>query len=342
MRVLVYLLRRLSTDSVLCLALLALIFVGVELGDHGPRIGPRIGLARLLLGSLWGLPAIAVQLLPAALLLGGALGLSALHRRGELAAIALTGIGSGATLAAFSLFGVTFALAATGVGEHIVPHSEQRKAELWGSGSARLTGEAERPSWYRLPHGWLLEAKAGRPQTALLLDRFGLPQARLGFGTKGEWVLDGTADLARTQHPGRLRERFGAEARGAWEKLRGSAARSLLGSRAGLSRQVALTRGAGHQLTAELLILHSRQAFPWLCLVAALALWGQTLSHRERTALGPLVAALAWVGLLWLLVIGGWQAARAGALAAQTASWLPVAGGLAIAGSVGAVRLLRN
>ena len=87
-----YLLRIIALRGLLALLALTAVYLAFDLGDQGRRLAGTLGWAAVLSATLLHLPLMAAQLLPVALLLGGALGLATLRRRGELEALSAMGV----------------------------------------------------------------------------------------------------------------------------------------------------------------------------------------------------------------------------------------------------------
>lgn len=317
-----YLLRRALSGALLALAALSWVYLACLVGDQGRRAATSLGWSAALRAMLWHLPLAAVQLAPAAVLLGGVLALGPARQRGELAALSAVGASRLQLAAPLLLTGVLCGALSLLVAERLVPLCEQRADRLTGPLASALTGAVTPTTrWLTLPEGWVvaarIEARPGAvdPPAALtawrVIDAAG--SAR-GPSLMGPWIA-ARPDPAGSAHPP------WAAARALDHLLR---QRPEALSTAALLRQRRGLVLAGQDPTLASLVLHSRLAFPGLCVVLAGIAALLVTGGRGPSPAWLLGEALGWLGTTWLVVAGGWLLGRTGALGPVAAAWGPL------------------
>jgi len=316
-----YLLARLARASALMLALLCLLYLSVDLGDQGRRLALTIGWQRVLHAALLRLPLIAAQLLPAALLLGGALAIGRLQRQQELQALRSLGFSTLRLARCLLLLG----LVATGVMllllEALAPPCEAKADELrLYRRPSPLLGPLSQGRWRREPTGWyhrdgtttlsvlLHDARVMERHEGALGDQ---PPRSLRFTDDGIEPLSSSAPKVSLKPPRRFLPHKSAprpEALSSWQ----------------LEGRIHALAMFGGSDRVERLVLHLRHTYPLLALVAALLLFGQ-LQRPPRSQSKQLTWALLWTALFWVLVAGSFSAGRSGIIAPSVAAWLPIA-----------------
>jgi lipopolysaccharide export LptBFGC system permease protein LptF len=328
------------------LAVLCLIYALFDLGDAGRQLAATIGWSTVLVATLLRLPTFAAQLLPAALTLGGALTLAALHRRGELEALATLGAGPQRLARPLLAFGLLVAAGGALLGEAVAPPLEAHADQLYQHRRlSSLTGQRARRGRWRRQGRWLLRVDDKRV-TALESG----PSRLAGTGLRGPSGLTGRRIdgrlIGETLHQVRDVQLTDGDAVVRWHRslelaslgLGGTAAQGPSGraESQGVGELLKRTRAAqvsGHSRRLDRVLLHLRLSFPLLALPAALLLWALALRRGATLAL-----AAAFVGALWLLVALGFLAARSGLVAPSAGPW----GALAAAFAIGLLALWRR
>ena len=311
---------------------LAVVALAFDLGDQGRRLAASLGWSTVLRASLLHLPLVVVQVLPAALLLGGVLALARLRHGGELAALALAGAGPWRVRAPLLATGVLCAASALALDELLVPPCEQAADQLYQHRRASpLTGLGAASSWVKLDR-WVLHRRQVQGQTRLLaleLDpQFAVVRRVEGTPTSLQ-ARQFAPHLAVPADLGQLQRR----AHKLWNR---GFVRAEAQSFAELRRYLRRRQAAGQQRPVETLVLHTKLAYPLINLSAAMLACLFAAPWRRRAGVLDLLAAVGLVLGLWVLLAGGWLVARGGWLSPALAVWLPVLLGLA-----GAALLLR-
>jgi len=316
-----YLLRRALLGAALALAALSWVYLACLIGDQGRRAAVTLGWSAALRLMAWHLPLVAVQLAPAAVLLGGVLALSASRQRLELAALAAVGASRLQLAAPLLATGALATVLSLTVAEGLVPRCEQRADRGAGPVASSLTGVAPpHTRWLTLPGAWVMAARAATPagvtQRTPTLTAW---QVRGSSGRGGRPRLVGP--LTPTAHGDVTPVPPWAAARALDRLLRerpeALSTRALLRQRRGLAQ-------AGHDPTLASLVLHTRLAFPWLCLVLGGVAAALVTGRGEPGAAWLLGRALAWLAASWLAVAGGWLLGRTLVIGPIAAAWGPV------------------
>lgn len=327
-----YLLRIIALRGLLALLALACVYLAFDLGDQGRRLAATLGWRTVLWATLLHLPLMAAQLLPVALLLGGALALAALRRRGELEALSASGLTPLALGLPLLLLGVFFSLAGWLLGNQLAPAFEQRADSLYQHRRiSALTGELPRGRWYRARDGRggsIFVARSATRLTLLRVDAQSALQQRVEGRIVGPttlanvWVYTLATAGRRSQrrHQAKLELPELASLAQLWQR-QGGRAESLDGDALGARLDAA--RAAGQRARVDALMLQGRRAFPALGLVVALLLWGFALAPARSSA-RQLALAVGWVALLWATLSAGWLLARGGALGPLSGAWAPI------------------
>lgn len=338
-----YLFRAILVRLALALPALVLIYMAFELGDQGRLLAASAGWGKALRVTLLHLPLVAVQVLPAALLLSTVLALAALRRRGELEAMVSFGMAPGILCRPILTAGLLVSILALLTDELAVPPCEQRADRLtgWRRPSA-LTGLSSPPSWARHA-GWFVhldQGRGARQVVALELDRrFQLVQRVDGWMRPGQHdtlteVTLRSGDRKTSAGTGMTRRRVPAYTlpEGMSQPmalLEQPAPRAEALDLIDLSRRLARLEGVGHRRPAERLVLHTKIAFPLLNLVVAMLACPFVSGYRRRST----VVDLAWASLLilglWAMLAAGWMMARSGWIGPAAGVWLPLAVGFA-------------
>ncbi|PID38492.1 MAG: hypothetical protein CSA65_06930 [Proteobacteria bacterium] len=343
-----YLLRLLAVRVAATLAVLTVIYALFDLGEAGRQLAASLGWPTILAATALRLPSFAAQLLPAALILGGALTLAALHRRGELEALATLGAGPGALGRPLLLFGLLSALAGWALGEGLAPTLEAHADRLYRhQRRSSLTGKAAstRDRWQRRG-AWLLRVERPLRAASAAPRRPRVLALKVGRGLQLERRIDG--HLGSADHRGVLHDvrevRLGAgQARLERRPSRALPALATLRHRdsgraesqglLALAQRAHRERQDGRSTRMTRVLLHLRLSFPLLALPAALWLWA--LALRRGAAL-PLAAA--FLALSWLLAALGFLSARSGLVAAFLGPW----GALSLATTAALLMLWRR
>lgn len=319
-----YLLRRALAGALLALAALSWVYLACLLGDQGRRAATSLGWSAALRAMLWHLPLAAVQLAPAAVLLGGVLALGPARQRGELAALSAVGASRLQLAAPLLLTGVLCGALSLLVAEGLVPPCERRAERLTGPLASALTGAATPTTrWLTLPAGWVVAARdlprqapgaVASPPTLTawrVIDEAGSARRpRL----VGPWVTSGRDPAGSAAPPWAAARALDHLLRQRPEALSTAA---LLQQRRGLVL-------AGQDPTLASLVLHSRLAFPGLCVVLAGIAALLVTGGRGPSPAWLLGEALGWLGATWLVVAGGWLLGRTGAIGPVAAAWGPL------------------
>jgi lipopolysaccharide export LptBFGC system permease protein LptF len=324
-----YLLRAVIARLALALPALCLIVMAFDLGDQGKRLVPTLGWAPVLRASALHLPLVAVQILPAALLLSAVLALSSLRRRGELVAMAGAGATAARLCAPLLTAGLACAAGSLLLDEIVVPLCEQRADSIYGhKRTSPLTGLQAPPRWIR-QGPWFFHRAAGTQEVLALevsasfqalrrLDALGTPGGALVQGRLVRFGPEPTRPEARVPPLPGLEMILD-------DRSPRAEAQSFLQLRRALRR----LGDAGQLRVAEELVLHTKLAFPLVNLV--MGLWACSFAlGRRRT--GPAEAlGVALVILLgsWLLIALGWVAARVGWISPTIGAWAPLLAGMA-------------
>lgn len=317
-----YLLRRALPGALLALAALGWVYLACLLGDQGRRAATSLGWSAALRAMLWHLPLAAVQLAPAAVLLGSVLALGAARQRGELEALNAVGASRLQLAAPLLLTGVLCGALSLLVAERLVPLCERRADRLTGPLASALTGAATPATrWLTLPEGWVVAARAEvrpgavDPPAALTAWRvIGDAGSAKGPRLVGPWVPSRPDPVGGADPPWTAARALDRLLRQRPEALSTAA---LLRQRRGLVL-------AGQDPTLASLVLHSRLAFPGLCVVLAGIAALLVTGGRGPSPAWLLGQALGWLGATWLVVAGGWLLGRTGAIGPVAAAWGPL------------------
>jgi lipopolysaccharide export system permease protein len=338
---LIYLLKAVLTRAAVALPALCVVYLAFHLGDQGRLVAAKAGWSVALRTSLLHLPLVAVQVLPAVILLSCVLAYSSLRRRGELVALQARGMAPAWHCLPVLLAGALGALTAFALDELVVPTCEQRADRVQGAGQiSPLTGLGAPAPWLYMRQAktrrFLHRTDAGRLLALEVSGTFS-PVRR----------VDGRLTAKRGEggeRTGRVVEtRFGAKG-GAEELSRRTVAQlhlpgvvelgrlgdasaspraEALSALALLRRLTRLEQG-GHARPAERLVLHSKLAFPLINIV--LALLGCAFAVRV-TQLAPVRDLAVAVGMLtgvWLVLATGWVLGRSAIVPAWAGVWGPV------------------
>lgn len=319
----------------IALALLTLVYLVFDLGGPGRLLAADLGWAPVLGAAALHIPLTVVQLLPAAMLLGGAVSVSALTRRGELEAMRAAGMQPARMAIPWLTMALGTLIFSGAANELVVPPCEQRADLLYRYRRASaLTGAFAGRSWHSSPDArWFVrmgtQTAGVRPIWALQLDDAHRLQhstmgrlvagtdlvryaRRVSFGDQGVTIthlprlrMAALGPIARASETGRTRP----------EAL----------SSAALRRRISRAQNLGHGSSNDRMVLHARLAYPWLNLIVALLAWAPMRSHRRPTPTGPLGRAAGWIVVLWLLLASGWLMGTTGLLPPRAAAWTPLA-----------------
>jgi lipopolysaccharide export system permease protein len=306
-----YILRLLLARLALALPAMATVAVAFDLGDQGRRLARVLGWWPVLRASLLHLPLYAVQVLPVALLMAAVVTLSGLRRRGELGALWTLGAGPTRLFAPLLCAGVLGAGLGLALGEAAVPRCEQAADRLYQHRRVSpLTGLQPLGAWLWLDP-WFVRRGPGGQVLALRVGAEG------GIQQREEGRLR-PADLPVL-----------ARAEGLWG--RGEARAEALGFLE-LEQRLRRLEAVGQRRPVERIVLHTKLAYPLLCLVTALLACGFAAETRRRGLVAELLQACGLTLGLWLLVAGGWVLGRVGWLAPAAAVWGPLARAAVLAG----------
>ncbi len=316
-----YLTRVLLGRLLWTLPALVLVYLAFDLGDQGRRLAAELGWRPVLLASALHLPLVAVQVLPAALLLALLLGLSRLRHAGELDALVVAGAGPLRLAGPLLASGALAAALALALDEGLAARCEAWADALLGVHRASaLTGAQPPPRWLRQGR-WLVGLEpepAGRPPRATALEVEGSRALRRIDGRLEERGLSG------------VETRFAAGLQADPPRLalaplwREAAVRPEAQGFLALRSRLRALAAAGQPRPAEELVLHSRLTHPLLNLVVALLAWPFALGAHRRALLADLLRGLGLLGGLWCLLAAGWLAARAGWLSPAAGAWAPL------------------
>jgi lipopolysaccharide export LptBFGC system permease protein LptF len=347
-----YLLKAVLIRAAVALPALSVVYLAFHLGDQGRLLAGSVGWGNVLRAAVLHLPLVAVQLMPAVVLLAVVMTYNSLRQRRELEALVVHGLAPGWHCVPVLVSGALAAVVALGLDEWVVPACEQRADRLYGGGRASpLTGLVRHPPWLRGHGGWFLRlgraARGGdRRLLALRLDeRFRAlrrvdaridPGGRVSGATVT--ILDG--GRFRRRRVGRYELEGGGRAlallaaRGA---TRSPVRAEALGTRE-LHRRLRLLEAAGQVRRAERMVFHSKLAFPVFNLVVALLACVFTLPVWPARPVRDLALAVFMALGLWVLLALGWVLGRSGVLPVAVGAWAPLALTLAIT----AMALLRR
>ena len=320
---------------------LTAIYLAFDLGDQGRRLASEVGWPAVLRAALLHLPHIAVQLLPAALLLAIVLALGTLRRRHEL--LSLYAAGASPLRLGLPLLGIGLGCAALAylVLEFAVPPAERRAdAHYAGRRASALLGAHPSSTWTR-SGSWLVQlTRRANDLHLLALERD--PRGAIGRRLEGRVS---PSDPTRVLEARELRP----SPSGGWTVAHARERRWPLLAELGplvvaapprpealtsreLAQLIARARAADRPSAALAVLLHTRVSFPLFALVAALLGWSFGLGGAARPLLRDLTLAVGFIVGLWLLLATGWLLARAGTIPPPLGAWLPV--GLALSGAI--------
>jgi lipopolysaccharide export system permease protein len=288
--------------------------------------------------ALLHLPLVAVQVLPAAVLLSLVLTFSRLRQQGELEAMVGAGMRPARLFTPLLAVGLLGGAVALLLDETVVPRCEQAADRAAGGQVvSSLTGLVARPPRWIRHQSWLVrpgDGAAGSRLVGLRLD----PSFRVTSRIDGSWSRAG-------EPRGRLTPLSRSSAGSNPADL--SAVRSVLAGAAAVARlprvraeaqsysalRLSLQQlaAAGQVQPAEELVLHTKLAYPLLNLLFAL-LAGALITWRRRSMLIDAALALTLLLGVWLLLGSGWIAGRVGWLSPFWGAWGPVALSFALAG----------
>jgi lipopolysaccharide export system permease protein len=335
-----YLVRRLLATFAVCLGAVVGIYLVIDFADRA-KLYTGAGVAGAV-AELYAMKGVllAYQLTPAALLLASGACISGLRRQGETTALSALSVSPRVLYASVALASLAVVAGAVGLDQVLVPYAGPRVDEIaasrfhqWGDFSVfyaqkkwfrsgehvyflrELDGEGFRDvSIYTLASDFTLTARLDAAAMAPL------PDGRWRFTGGAERTFGGPGQSAFRAFD--AEDRALPEPPGTFQIARGRPEQMALWT---LSRQVALRARLGLPVTAYVLALHQKLAYPLMGLPAALLTAGLAL-RRGRS--GHLTAALlegvAVVGLLWGGNVLFKAAASAGHLSAATAAWLPL------------------
>ncbi|MBK8479731.1 MAG: LptF/LptG family permease [Proteobacteria bacterium] len=313
-----YLLRRSLLGAALTLAALVWVYLACSVGDQGRRAAAMLGWNEALRLMVWHLPLAAVQLAPAAVLLGLVIALSSAQQRGELEAVAALGASRRQLAVPLLITGLLATLLCVVVTEWVVPLCERRADLVAGEALvSSLTGVSSPPTrWLTLPGGWVFAARRVTHS----------PRAEAPPVLRA-WRVSAAGHLSGPLEPGA--QRAGAEP-APWAEARDLERwlrqRPEALSTPALLRQRRAASRAGHDPTLTTLVLHTRLAYPWLCVVLAGAAAALVTGVGRPSLASSLGGALAWLGLSWIAVAGGWLLGRTLVIGPVAAAWGPVLG----------------
>jgi hypothetical protein len=320
-----YLLRRALLGAALTLAALSWVYLACLIGDQGRRAAVTLGWSAALRLMAWHLPLVAVQLAPAAVLLGSVLALSASRQRLELAALAAVGASRLQLAAPLLVTGALATALSLAVAEGLVPRCEQEADRGAGPVASTLTGVTPpRTRWLTLARR-LGVGGAGRDARRRHRADAGADRLAGERELRARWAAAARRpvepDGARRRHAGAALGR-GASARtaccesGRRRSRLASAAAPTPGPGSGRSRPDPGEPGAAHAAGLSVAV---RGAGGSRC----------RAGHGARRA-GRGVAAGAGAGLArgraWLAVAGGWLLGRTLVIGPVAAAWGPVLG----------------
>lgn len=281
-------------------------------------------------GALW-------HVLPGAVLVGLALSLGALARRGELTALYAAGMGPGRLLPPLLLVAALGSGIAWGVAESWMPEANQRIDRLFAAALRRDGAPEAREAWIRVgPHFVHL----GEPGPTLdELRQVTLVEMASGFRParridaarmrwrQGRWILEDVTLRAFDPPAAPRHEReVAAPIDLAPERLRAGMGRPDLLPTAEIAELLAWKRREGHDTAALEAALAERRSWPLLPFLFALV--AAPVGLRRLRAAGAVVALgrAILIGAAFAAVAFAAQTlARAEVLTPALAGWLPTA-----------------
>jgi lipopolysaccharide export system permease protein len=340
-----YLLKAVLLRAVVALPALCVVYLAFHLGDQGRLVAAQAGWGVALRTSLLHLPLVAVQVLPAVMLLSSVLAYNSLRRQGELEALQARGMAPAWHCLPVLLAGALGALTAFALDELVVPACEQRADRIQGAGqTSPLTGLGAPAPWLHIQQAgtrrFMHRTDQGRLLVLVVNGAFA-PIRRVdgrlrpggGQGERTGRVVEtrfGAEELTRStvaqlHLPGVLElGRLGTM--GASPRAEALSALALLG------RLERLKQG-GHARPAERLVLHSKLAFPLINIVVALLGCAFAVRVNRPAPVRDLAGAVVMLTGVWLALATGWVLGRSAILPAWAGVWGPVglsllAGGL--------------
>jgi lipopolysaccharide export LptBFGC system permease protein LptF len=328
-----YLLRGLLLRLSIALPAVTAVYAAFDLGDRGRRLAQDLGWAPVLEATLLHLPLVAVQVLPAALMLAIALWLGALRQRGELEALATHGAAPITLGLPLLAVGVGCATAALLVGELLVPACEAAAERRTGVVPSALTGTDREATWLKEAR-WLLKRRGAHVLALELTDTFAVRQRVEGRASRDPGALEGVRIVRFAPPAVERRKRLHlaplAATAALWRAPRPEA--QPFGE---LQRRLASRSSSGHGLPVETLLLHSKLAYPLINVLIAVFGLALALCRRDLGPLAEVAAAAALLLASWLALAACFVAARAGWISPALGAWLPL--GLGMIGALAVV-----